>query len=93
MERGFRSRKCRRSREACGRLREFVSFGVSAEVVMIVEDQDASIRVGLAEEVGSGKTADSSADDDQIESLSPVGSGLPAFSQKAPSRRLWAIFE
>ena len=50
---------------------ELIAFGVSAEVVMIIEDEDAGILVGgLAEKVGSGKTTDASADDDQIESLS-----------------------
>src|SRR5258708_12201527 len=46
---------------------EFVAFGVTAEIVMIVENEDAAIGLGLcAVEVRGGEAADAAADDDQV---------------------------
>src|SRR5258707_4464756 len=46
---------------------EFVAFGVTAEIVVIVENEDAALRVGLCTvEVRGGKAAQARADDDQV---------------------------
>ena len=46
---------------------ELVALGVSAKVVVIVEDKYARLRSGsFAEEVGGGKTADAPTDNDQV---------------------------
>ena len=61
---------------------ELVTFGMPAKVVMVIEDQDARIGIGLAIEVGSGEAADASPDDDQVEVFSRgnwLGSFLPEF--------------
>ena len=38
---------------------EFIAPGVATEIVVIVQDQDASIRFRLAIKMGSGETTDS----------------------------------
>ena len=46
---------------------EFVALGVSAEVIVVLENQDARfVAGGLAEIVRRGQSAEASADDDQI---------------------------
>ena len=51
---------------------ELVALGVAAEVVVVVEDQDAGVRPGrLPVEVGRGESADAAADHHQVE-LAPV---------------------
>ena len=46
---------------------ELVALGVSAKVVVIVEDENARLRPGsLAEEMGGGEAADAPTDDDQV---------------------------
>ncbi len=56
---------------------EFVAAGVSTEVVVIIEDENARLRAGgFAIEVSGGESADASADDDQIVGLAGV-LGLP----------------
>ena len=55
---------------------EFVALGVAAEVVVIVEEEDAGLFAGaLAIEVGGCETADAGADDDEIVGF-PGGFGL-----------------
>src|SRR6266404_2039316 len=52
---------------------EFVAFGVTAEIVVIVENEDAAVRVGLCTvEVRGGKAAQARADDDQVVFLAGV---------------------
>ncbi len=45
----------------------FATTRVSAEVVMVVENQDAGTRARLTVEVGRGQTADARADNDEID--------------------------
>ena len=72
---------------------ELVALGVSAKVVVIVEDQDAGFAAGgLAIEVRRGKTADAAADDDQIVGFAGVfglARGIPerAVAQGCERRR------
>src|SRR5258708_25987416 len=52
---------------------EFVAFGVTAEIVVIVENEDATMRLGLCTvEVRGGKAAQARADDDQVVFLAGV---------------------
>src|SRR5215831_4644072 len=52
---------------------ELVAFGVAAEIVMVVEDQDASAGPRLCPvEIGGGEPADPAADHDQIVALSGI---------------------
>jgi len=47
---------------------KFVPFGMSAEIVVVIENQDALIRAECGPiEVGGGQTGDAAADDDQID--------------------------
>ena len=58
---------------------EFVALGVSTEIVVVVEEQDASIGSGeLAVKKGGGQATDASADDDQVVGL-VVGDGVRPF--------------
>ncbi len=59
---------------------EFVAFGVAAEIVVIVEDEDAALRLACAIEVGGGEAADAGADDDQVVFLAGIGGGGPGFA-------------
>ena len=45
---------------------EFVAFGVAAEIIVIVEDQDFCGGIAFAPEPCCGKAADARADDDQV---------------------------
>src|ERR1019366_1680038 len=46
---------------------EFVALGVSTEVVVVVEDENAGFRTGcFAVEVSGGQAANAAADDDQV---------------------------
>ena len=55
---------------------KFIAFGVPAEIVVIVEDQNAGIAAGaLQEVVGRAQPADSSADDHQVVALVGVRDG------------------
>src|SRR5262249_1302608 len=46
---------------------KLIAFGVTAEVIVVVENEDVRFWPGvLAVEVGGGKSADSSSDDDEI---------------------------
>src|SRR5579859_645052 len=52
---------------------EFVAFGVTAEIVVIVQYEDAAMCLGsCAVEMRSGKTAQARADDDQVVFLAGV---------------------
>jgi hypothetical protein len=58
---------------------EFIAFGVSAEVVVVIEQQDAGVGSGeLSVEECCGETADTGADDDQVVGLA-VGDGFGPF--------------
>src|SRR5271157_2377251 len=53
---------------------ELVALGVSSEVVVIVEDEDARLVAGLpAIEVGSGQSADAASHDDEVVGFGGVG--------------------
>src|SRR5882724_7707215 len=57
---------------------EFVAFGVTAEIVMIVENEDAAMGLGLcAIEVRGGEAADAAADDDQVVFFARIGGRGP----------------
>ena len=45
---------------------DLVALGMAAEIVVILDDQDARVRLRLAVEVRSGQPADPAADDDQV---------------------------
>src|SRR5579859_626844 len=45
---------------------KFVAFGVTAKVIVIVEDENASVGLLRAPEISSGEAADATADDDEI---------------------------
>src|SRR5690606_32029867 len=45
---------------------EFVALGVTAEIVVIIEDQDAGIRLLHSVEIGRRKPADAGADHDEV---------------------------
>ena len=45
---------------------KFVALGVAAEVVVIVENQNARVWIRLAKEMCGGKTANASSDNDEI---------------------------
>src|SRR5882724_5440309 len=60
---------------------EFVAFGVTAEIVVIVQNEDAAMCLGsCAVEVGGGKTAQARADDDQVVFLAGVQRRRPALA-------------
>ena len=60
---------------------ELVALGVSAEVVVIVEDEDARLVAGLlAIEIGRRQSADAASDDDEVVALGGfgrLGGGVP----------------
>src|SRR5262249_48473195 len=49
--------------------RELVALGMTAEIIVVLENEDARIRIRFAIEIRRGKAADASADDDQIKLL------------------------
>ncbi|MCZ7641810.1 MAG: hypothetical protein M5U33_02365 [Pseudorhodoplanes sp.] len=64
---------------------EFIALGVAAEIVMIVEDEDARLRMALAVEIGRRKPADAAADHDKVVALlhrKRIESGKIAVAQR-----------
>jgi hypothetical protein len=59
---------------------ELVALGVAAEIVVIVEDEDAALRLACAIKVSGGEAADARADDDQVVFLAGIGGGGPLFA-------------
>src|SRR5205823_12294769 len=51
---------------------KFVSLGMAAEVVVVLDNQNARIRILLAIEMRGRETADPAADDDEIKVLSSL---------------------
>ena len=47
-------------------MREFVALGVAAEVVVVIEQQDAGLGTGRAEVMGGRQAADAGADHHQV---------------------------
>jgi hypothetical protein len=54
---------------------EFVALGMAAEIVVVLQDQDARLGPGLAVEIGRGETGNAAAHHDQIELLVRVVQG------------------
>jgi hypothetical protein len=71
---------------------KFIALGVAAEVIMIVQNENAGGRAGArAVEVGSGQAADAAADDDEVKSLARINrfsSSLPEIAVAQGVRHL-----
>src|ERR1700680_867510 len=60
---------------------EFVAFGVTPEIVVIVENEDAALCLGMRPvKVRGGETADASPDDDEVVFLPGIRRGGPALA-------------
>src|ERR1700730_5676467 len=60
---------------------EFVAFGVTAEIVVIIENEDAAAGLGLrAVKVRGGETADACTDDDQVVFLAGITRRRPGLA-------------
>ena len=61
--------------------RKFISFGMPAKVIVIIENQDARFGAGtLAVKISGGESADASADHDQIVVISVRRRGDPGLA-------------
>src|SRR5207248_10675971 len=60
---------------------EFISLGMSAEIVVVINNQYAGFRIGFPEEMRRREAANTASHDDQIETLSSF-SRLPCFPPK-----------
>ena len=70
---------------------KFISLCVAAEVVVILENENAGRGPNtLSKEMGRGQAADSATDHDQVVFLAELD-GLPGLLEEAPSRRLCAV--
>src|SRR5581483_6920576 len=67
---------------------ELVALRVSAEVVVVVEDEDAGARPLHPVEVRRREAADAAADDDQIEALAGVDRRAGAGPEPAVAKRV-----
>ena len=66
---------------------EFVALGVTAEIVVIVEKENAAAASALrAIEMRGGEPADAGADDDEVVALAGIRGGGSGW----PSRSAWA---
>src|SRR5882762_679406 len=59
---------------------EFIAFGMTAEIVVIVENEDAAVCLSCAVEVRGGEAADASTDDDQVVFLAGIPRRGPALA-------------
>ena len=71
---------------------EFVALGVSAEVVVVFEDEDARVRAGvLAIEMRGGEAADAAADDDEVVGFAGVLRRAGRFPERAVAQAVRGV--
>src|SRR6202789_456281 len=59
---------------------EFIAFGMAAEIVVVVEDQNAAVGLLCAIKMRGGEAADAPSDHDQVVFLAGTRGGRPALA-------------